>query len=1017
MFSESRETLSSSVLTLSSISEATVIASEVKHQSQMTSSQASQSSVEIQKQAESLTSTLISTETSSTRIAVSSVGNIEEFSSSQYNTVEKDQLFPMPRMRSIEGAHSVQISIPQEMSVDLGSEYDSRPSSELRDVESRPLSAEKMSRPDSQEGHYSLNQRRSYSIDETVSDALKVYEPYARPISPMPHGSRHSSESGDKKLKATVSAPHRSVSPCSPRRLQSEESFEAEIAFSKHFTQVLDDSEYETSDIIKTNDNENILFATGQLMDLTPESANTSESMETSQGQDYFVDTKDYKARSPKLQYGLDDTDDLLVGSPPMVTRPLGVKYWPPIDNLDQESDACGPLDKRSIARSESDDNSESRLDIDNEMIEKEVEQGKKWLENQFEETPDEFGNFSYGQPLDQILEEEEEHYSHSSEDMKELAKFKESLSSTPDFDAIVRKRHQVSRSVENDDLSLGSLTEFERLEREVALGSGSGSRGSLGSNDSLEVYSSGNGNGNSNGKPTHLAVKLVSKSGHGDDVSLSSLDSTKSFEMMEKACVEAAVIEERAKHQEEVLSEIEEGHESQVSESESCETISECGQKSDEEYEDRLFEIDSIIKQAQANVEKFDQGKKVEEISLADIMGRPLSRTESITSNDSLDEAAPYVFKEPPLKRQSSMPAQLTSAQSAHASRTTSVTSVYSVTSAYSASTVTQFDPDSIQERDLDEYDYEITSVMEASVDSLDHSRSRAQENTMITSTDSLEASTQRTIDKMTISTDSIENGKSNDPMTVSIDSLEGNGKDERSKDFSFELQGAASMFVTSTDSIESGSTNTRATASMLSSITSQGSETLVADDEFEHDDDDSKNVRKYLLNQGNIQFEDSDDSTTYSHSSPQLPTRMFHKDLSGSPVTRYQRYPKPEAAETYMSSEEIVETEEIDEKGNIVVKKVIQKRMVSDMSKSTQLKLEGYVSDVSEKRDDSCEETIEEIDEFGNRKVYVVKRSIEPKKPNTLDIVQERRVLQGLSPIGEIFKPISENPDSQKK
>merc|ERR1711974_94029 len=159
-------------------------------------------------------------------------------------------------------------------------------------------------------------------------------------------------------------------------------------------------------------------------------------------------------------------------------------------------------VDKRCIVRSESDDNSESRLDIDNEVIDKEVEQSKRWIENQFEEVPDEFGNFSYGQPLDQILEEEEEHYSHSSEEMKELAKFKESLSSTPDFESIINKRHQVSRSADPDDISMGSLTEFERLEREVALGSGSGSRGSLGSNDSLEASGSANGNG-THTKPT----------------------------------------------------------------------------------------------------------------------------------------------------------------------------------------------------------------------------------------------------------------------------------------------------------------------------------------------------------------------------------------------------------------------------------------------------------------------------------------------------------------------------------
>ena len=1003
MFSESRETLSSSVLTLSSVSEATVVGLE-KAQLRMISSQSTETS-EMQKQADILSASLISMSDSS---SMSSSLKVEQPVQDEEST-QGDQVFPLPRVRATEGAHTVQIAIPQEVSLDLGSEYDSRPNSELRNVESRPMSAEKLSRSVTPEDLLSGPlQKRAFSIDDTVSEGLRVIEPFARPISPMPSGSRPGSESEDRKLKPALSAPGRSVSP-SPMSLLSKESIEAELAFSQHFTEVLDDCEYETNEIIKTNENENVILTTGPLMDLTPESVNTSESLE--QSQDCFIehDNPDYKARSPKIPYDLDDTDDLIVGSPPMVTRPLGVKYWPPVDNLDQEEDA-GPMDKRSMARSESDDNSESRLDIDNDLIEKEVEQGKRWLENQFEEVPDEYGNFSYGQPLDQILEEEEDRESHSSEDMKELARFKESISSTPDFDAIVSKKHALQKSLDPDDLSLGSLTEFERLERDVAdLGSGSISRGSLGSNDSLEA-SGGNGNG---GKPSNLAVKLISKSGHGDDVSVSSENSLKSFEMMEKACREAAEIEAKAKHQEEVLSEIEEGHESQVSESDTCETVSECGEKSDEEdYEDRIFEIDNIIKQAQENVEKFDKpaAEKTEKISLSEILGRPESKTESVSSHDSLDDIPNEIPKEEPhIVRQSSLPTRLTSAVT---SRTTSATSLYSATSAASASTLTQYDPDSICERDLEIDEYE--SMMQASVDSLDP-KVKSPENQMVTSTDSLEPNTPRTADKMTISTDSIENGKSTDPMTVSVDSLEGNSKDvssERSKDQTLDMAGGAtSLWFTSTDSIESGSTNTRATASMLSSITSQGSETLVADDEFELDDDDSRSARKYLLNQGNLHFDDSDDSTTYSHSSPQ-PSRVFQRDLSDSPVTKYQRYPRPEPSETYISSEEVVETEEVDEKGNIVVKKVIQKRVIVEDPKQQKVKLSGYISDVSEKKDDSCEETIEEVDEFGTKKLYVVKRSIETKKPTTLEVVRERRELQGLSPIGEMYKPIAQKP-----
>ena len=239
------------------------------------------------------------------------------------------------------------------------------------------------------------------------------------------------------------------------------------------------------------------------------------------------------------------------------------------------------------------------------------------------------------------------------------------------------------------------------------------------------------------------------------------------------------------------MLSEIEEGHESQ--DSESAKTISECEEeKSDKDYEDRLFEIDSIIKQAQANVEKFDKNKKpADEISLRDIMGRPESRTESIASNDSLDCAKlPDLPKEEaPLRRQLSMPARIQ--QSCQPSRTTSVTSLQSmtsITSIASVSTLTQFDADSIRERDIDLDDLD-EDLMQASVDSLEH-RGKSPENTMITSTDSLEGA-QRKQDNMTISTDSIENANGNsrkEMMTVSMDSLDGiankDGTMERKKE-----------------------------------------------------------------------------------------------------------------------------------------------------------------------------------------------------------------------------------------
>ena len=997
-FSESRETLSSSVLTLSSeASEATVVGPDPKKEDLGSWILEADTTKQEDKKQDLMGSATTMTSSTSSSYSGGAVHSAPKTDSSdllesveELKRDEMEQDFHGPRVQSCEGVHSeMGPNISYQASVDLGSEYDSRPNSELKDVESRPQSALR-SRTSSTEALYVV-QPRSYSIDETVSDNLRVLEPFVRPKSPMPQTSicgadsprQSSSEFDDRKMRMSLSTPPgRGVSPLPPLgpTLETSESIEADMAFSQHFTQVFDEAEFES------NERKNKTYNLAE----TPESLgdSVSDSLETSTEQEYVVEGGQSKTSSCKPRF---DPDDLLVGSPPMVSRPLGVKYWPPVDNLDQDLDTCGPVDKQSITRSESDDNSESRLDLDSEVLEKEVEDGKKWLENQFEgaqQNQEEYGQFTYGQPLDQILEEEEDRYSHSSEDIRELQRFKESLSSTPDFDVIINKRHQVSRSCDQDDLSMGSLTEFERLEREVGMGSGSNSRGSLGSNDSLEAGS--NGNSSEKAEKSKPVIKLVVKSGNEDVVSVSSL---KSFELMETACAEAAVIEAKARQQEEVLSEIEEGHESQ--DSESAETISECDdQRSEKDYEDRLFEIDSIIKQAEANVERFDiKMPMTEELSLHEIMGvRPDSRTESVASTDSLDcSNLPELPKEDATvkPRQSGIPTRV---QSATTSRTNSV---QSMTSIASISTLTQFDPDSIRDRDDLEESEEEQDMMAASLDSLDGRRA-SPDNTMVTSTDSLEDKTKH--DKMTISVDSIENAISNkDLMTASMDSLEGAGL-PNTENLRVYIDGASAL-LTSTDSLESTSTNTRATASMLSSITSQGSETLVADDEFEHDDvSESRSVRRYLMEQGNLPLDDSDESLTCSYSSPQTQRT----------VTRVQRDTFTSSHENFESSEEILETEEIDERGNMIVKKVIQKRIFTEPKKVriTDRKQEGYVSDLSEKRDDSCEETIEEIDEFGNRKKYVVKRTIEPVKQDTLDIVSARRQQQGLSPIGEIFR-----------
>nr|CAD7399503.1 unnamed protein product [Timema cristinae] len=126
---------------------------------------------------------------------------------------------------------------------------------------------------------------------------------------------------------------------------------------------------------------------------------------------------------------------------------------------------------------------------------------------------------------------------------------------------------------------------------------------------------------------------------------SFGSVKDSYKFEGLETACIEATKIETRAKEEEALLSEIEEGHESQVSESESCETMSAGGERGGEsvdsdDYEKRMFEIDEIIRQAQTNVERFIDTK--DKICLAESTeSSVLDKTESVGRGDSMEEVA----------------------------------------------------------------------------------------------------------------------------------------------------------------------------------------------------------------------------------------------------------------------------------------------------------------------------------------------------------------------------------------
>ncbi|KAJ1526306.1 hypothetical protein ONE63_009457 [Megalurothrips usitatus] len=334
-----------------------------------------------------------------------------------------------------------------------------------------------------------------------------------------------------------------------------------------------------------------------------------------------------------------DDEDFIAQSPPPLVTRIMDVKYYGEGGVLTDEDDPFR-FDSAQEVDGTYEENS-VEAEVENEA---DVEAGKKWIEMQFgveEPATVTTGGYNYEMefergPLEDIKEEDEMGTSSKigslGSQKESVGSFgsgsvKESLSSTPEYDVLAGKKY-FTRSGEHDDISMSSLQEFESLEHQVALEAAH--KRMIGSQDSL------------NGAPKKRTA--------GDDISLASLQE---FEKMERACVEAERIEIRARVEEALLSEIDEGHESQVSDSD--ETISGAAMKTigdsdSDDYDRRMFEIDEIIRQAQSNVERFEgperrsagpesfgRGDSLEEVArVPDLdFDTPLSL---VTSTDSLD-------------------------------------------------------------------------------------------------------------------------------------------------------------------------------------------------------------------------------------------------------------------------------------------------------------------------------------------------------------------------------------------
>lgn len=282
---------------------------------------------------------------------------------------------------------------------------------------------------------------------------------------------------------------------------------------------------------------------------------------------------------------------------------------------------------------------------------EEQYEGGKKWIEMQFHADPRVY-DIEYDRgPLEDIKEEEITDFEAGSSRFGSLGSHKESIGSvgsmrgsfgsTPDYDVLTGKKY-FTRPSDHDNVSLSSLQEFENLESAVA--AENSKRLQCGSHDSV----------NNGSLPRRY---MTSRSGHGDDISLSSL---KDFEGLEKACREAHLIELRAREEEDLLE-----HESPENKYKleslprtridtSTAGSFNASTSGSDDYEKRIKEIDEIIRIAQSNVEKFDrQDDTTEDISQIEITDVEKVGTQAGVQSISKPEEPETVL---PLQRESNV-------------------------------------------------------------------------------------------------------------------------------------------------------------------------------------------------------------------------------------------------------------------------------------------------------------------------------------------------------------------------
>ena len=613
---------------------------------------------------------------------------------------------------------------------------------------------------------------------------------------------------------------------------------------------------------------------------------------------------------------------DVVISPPSTSTKMTKIKYYTKGGEEEPFEFESGTPPKATDEKAEESSQEGSPPSAIEDEFKPEVEAGKKWIEMQFQGVEPIAPIYGYDMdfergPLEDIKEEDLNDLESSSKigsmgsqvshSIGSFGSVKESLSSTPDYDVLAGRKF-FTRSGEHDDVSMSSLQEFERLENLIALESTK--HKSLGSQDSLTSSSN--------------SKKHGSRSG-GDDISIASL---KEFEGLENACIDAERIEKKAKAEEEsLLSEIEEGHESQASESESCVTVSVSGVNRDsdeDDYEKRMFEIDEIIRQAQTNVEQFMDAKSKE-------MDKK-HKSESLGHADSLEE----MTKVPDLDFDQPVTQSKTYCGKTYITQWEDLGEEL-LTSTDSLELKTQISK---------------TSLVDPFTDSLEI---KFSQDVMSVSTDSIEAA----LKKKTIMTDSIEIGEKSS-MITSTDSLEekitqgnsldeeepqpfssssgkevdwsGSGKEECSEGAINRMPPPRSEYMLgSTDSLEpTSSTATHATyhnendSIMSSSFTSGDSTTMIDDDAVEPRSgiwfDEGRPYVTEVIEPGDDEFSE------VIHRTIEMPPKITKVSFKGQEAEKALR----EYIEKFDPGEDVSELCDVDSSGNVHIKRVIQKRIV---------------------------------------------------------------------------------------